>query len=206
MSQIEFAGPLLLPEAAAPSTPAAGKGLVYLKSDGRIYSKGDDGVEILLSGVAGLSPVIVRKSDANLTLAVNAAYQDVDPSGTASSRDLDIVIPNVAVGQWVDFVMNILVTSSTVACAFDVFTVVSGAVVHKFGSPTSLSGPTPSAWFAEANKSLAAQGSVAYQIQTGDVENGSVRLRVRSLQASGAARVIFSAGGGLFLAEGRGPF
>ncbi len=37
--------PILLTEAAAPSTPAANKVVVYAKSDGRVYSKDDAGVE-----------------------------------------------------------------------------------------------------------------------------------------------------------------
>lgn len=36
---------LTLDEAAAPGTPTTGKAYIYVKSDGRVYSKGDDGVE-----------------------------------------------------------------------------------------------------------------------------------------------------------------
>lgn len=40
-------------EAAAPSTPAAGKVVVYAKADGLMYSKDDAGTETLMSGGAG---------------------------------------------------------------------------------------------------------------------------------------------------------
>ena len=40
-------------EAAAPSTPAASKVVIYAKSDGLMYSKDDAGVETLMSGGAG---------------------------------------------------------------------------------------------------------------------------------------------------------
>jgi hypothetical protein len=40
-------------EAAAPSTPAAGKVVIYAKTDGLMYSKDDAGVETLVSGGAG---------------------------------------------------------------------------------------------------------------------------------------------------------
>lgn len=40
-------------EAAAPSTPAASKVVIYAKSDGLMYSKDDAGTETLMSGGAG---------------------------------------------------------------------------------------------------------------------------------------------------------
>lgn len=40
-------------EGAAPSTPAAGKVILYAKSDGLLYSKDDAGTETLVSGGAG---------------------------------------------------------------------------------------------------------------------------------------------------------
>lgn len=40
-------------EAAAPSTPAANKVVIYAKSDGLMYSKDDAGTETLMSGGAG---------------------------------------------------------------------------------------------------------------------------------------------------------
>ena len=44
---------ILLGEAAAPATPAANTVAIYAKSDGKIYSKDDTGVEILMSLGAG---------------------------------------------------------------------------------------------------------------------------------------------------------
>lgn len=153
-----------------------------------------------------MAPVVVRKSNANLTLAVDANYQDIDPSGTANARELDIVIPNAVAGKWIVGGINVLITSSTVAAAMDFFTIVAGVPIHKFGDPTSLTGAAPGSWQPEANKTLAIMGSVPYQIQADDIESGSVRIRMRSRQTSGAARIIFSGGGGLLIMEGRGPF
>lgn len=48
-------GQNLLPEGAAPSTPAAGYVSVYAKADGLIYAKDDAGVETLVSGSAALA-------------------------------------------------------------------------------------------------------------------------------------------------------
>jgi len=44
---------LTFPEAAAPSTPAASKVVIYAKSDGLMYSKDDAGVETVMSGGGG---------------------------------------------------------------------------------------------------------------------------------------------------------
>lgn len=46
-------GALELAEISSPSTPASAKSLIYPKSDGRWYTKGDDGVEIGPLGAAG---------------------------------------------------------------------------------------------------------------------------------------------------------
>lgn len=43
-------GGMTLPEIAAPSTPSAGKVVIYAKSDNKVYRKGEDGVEAELGG------------------------------------------------------------------------------------------------------------------------------------------------------------
>lgn len=45
-----FGDAVELPEVTAPGTPAAGKVFVYAKSDGKIYTKDDSGVERLTTG------------------------------------------------------------------------------------------------------------------------------------------------------------
>lgn len=42
-------GVVVAEQSTAPSTPAAGYGVIYAKSDGKVYFKNDAGVEILLS-------------------------------------------------------------------------------------------------------------------------------------------------------------
>jgi hypothetical protein len=44
---------LIFPEAAAPSTPASAKVIIYAKSDGLMYSKDDAGTETVMSGGGG---------------------------------------------------------------------------------------------------------------------------------------------------------
>lgn len=48
----QIAGPgLLLPELAAPATPASGFAMPYVKSDGRVYAKNDAGEELSLGNL-----------------------------------------------------------------------------------------------------------------------------------------------------------
>jgi hypothetical protein len=50
---VSDAGAITVPEIAAPSTPAAGKVVVYAKSDGKLYIKDDAGAETDLTGGGG---------------------------------------------------------------------------------------------------------------------------------------------------------
>lgn len=50
-------GEITIPEIAAPATPAAGKVVVYAKSDNKVYRKGEDGVEAELGGAGSIAPL-----------------------------------------------------------------------------------------------------------------------------------------------------
>jgi hypothetical protein len=58
---------LTLTEQAAPSTPSAGKAVIYLKADGFFYSKDDAGVETLINDAVLTSAVVTA-----LALKLNA--------------------------------------------------------------------------------------------------------------------------------------
>lgn len=62
-------GALQMAEISSPSTPSSGQSLLYPKSDGRWYSKGDDGVEhgpFSSGGVAGSDYIAEVSGDADL--------------------------------------------------------------------------------------------------------------------------------------------
>lgn len=64
-------GAITVPEIAAPSTPAAGKVVIYAKSDNKVYRKGEDGVEAELGGGGGsIAPLTIV--DANTVDQVNS--------------------------------------------------------------------------------------------------------------------------------------
>lgn len=69
---IDDDGAITVPEIAAPGTPAAGKVVVYAKSDNKVYRKGEDGVEAELGGgAASIAPLEIV--DANTVRQKNGA-------------------------------------------------------------------------------------------------------------------------------------
>lgn len=149
------------------------------------------------------APVRVTKTDANLAFGTVAnTWHDTDPNGSASARPLDIVIPNVMAGQWVEVAMNYYSPSAATAVYLDFFTVVAGSPVHQFGSATTgvvgLLIPASLAWQQSA--------SLRYQVASDDIENGAVRLRLRDRNTSTTARSIGSSSGIELVMDGRGPF
>lgn len=62
---LDDTGAIIVPEMAAPSTPASGKVAVYAKTDGKLYIKDDAGTETDLTdaGAASIAPLVIE--DAN---------------------------------------------------------------------------------------------------------------------------------------------
>lgn len=75
----------LFTEAAAPSTPANGKVILYAKTDGRLYSKDDAGTETLVSGGAG--------GGGTKTYAVFRAIDNQPPASAFATFDTRNSVP-----------------------------------------------------------------------------------------------------------------
>lgn len=153
--------------------------------------------------VPTLAPVVVSKNDASLALpTVQGVWTDLDPGGTAAARPLDVVIPNVAAGQWISLYASMHPSNVAQSVQMDVFTVVAGSPVHQFGQ--SVGGT--STWLLPASTTAAVSGTRSYQLQSDDIENGSVRLRMRARNTGTTARNVLAVSGFEFRMEGRGPF
>lgn len=153
---------------------------------------------------SGQPPVQAVKSDANITVnGSTGVWQDTDPSGTVNARTYDIVIPGVAAGQRVEASMEGVIVSAAGALLFDFWTVKAGVAVSQFG--TSAFGST--GLCALTNTAVLWQGGwiTSPVLAAGDIENGSVRLRVRHVGATGVSRVISGTGGAQWRLRGRGP-
>ncbi len=149
--------------------------------------------------------VRVTKSDAviNLSQTLNT-WVDIDAGGSAASRPLDIVIPFVQAGNWVEIRPAIWSGAALAGIYVDAVTVVAGAKVNQFGSTTT--GTT--AWLLDSSATVPSrvQAVVSYQVQAGDIENGSVRIRLQSYNTTTTARSFLAGSGFVLVIEGRGPF
>jgi hypothetical protein len=166
------------------------------------YDETTRAIRISPSGL-GLAPIQVTKADANLVLGIVAnTWHDADANGSAAARPLDIVIPNVTAGKWVEVKANLYSPSSAAAVYLDIWTVVAGSPVNQFGSSTT----GTVGWLLPASTAWQASNTARYQVQAGDIENGSVRLRLRDRNTSTTARSIGASGGIVFEMAGVGPF
>jgi hypothetical protein len=130
---------------------------------------------------AAMAPIQVVKSDGNWPVGVVAnTWAEFDTTGSAAARSYDIVIPGVTAGQWI----------------------VAGAKVNPVGD--SLVGTF--AWALTNNAVTALQGTIPYQIQAGDIENGAARFRLYNRNTTTTARSLVASGGGKVKLWGSGPF
>lgn len=149
------------------------------------------------------APIVVTKSDANLALSqTQNTWADVDPGGSAAARPLDLVIPGVKAGQWVEVEPNFYSGSTSAGIYLDVFAIVGGVPVSQFG----LANEGVSGWTLLISTARFITGSRSKKLVSGDIENDSVRLRLRSRNATTISRAIAASAGNSFVLEGRGPF
>lgn len=81
----ELTAGLTLPEIVTPSTPASGKGKVYFKSDGRLYSLDDSGLEGKLVSLPEVLPVLADRRWAAMRVSgvgfLQSLFDGVDSGG-----------------------------------------------------------------------------------------------------------------------------
>lgn len=154
-----------------------------------------------------LTPVRVTKTDADLTSTTTGAWTDLDTGGSAAARPLDVVIPNVITGSWVSAKIDAFSAANAQGFSLDVWNIVAGSPVRRWNGGLA---SNFSAWgwmvLGDADFGTAISAEHFYQLQADDIENGSVRLRVRYFRGAGSARALSSSSGGQFVFEGRGPF
>lgn len=79
-------------EAAAPSTPSSGQGVIYVKADGLPYYKGDDGVERALANGITEHAYVTGTSTSTITSTSSASPDTVISSGAIDVGDAVIDI------------------------------------------------------------------------------------------------------------------
>lgn len=129
--------------------------------------------------------VVVTYTGGTLTLN-NTAWTDLDSSGSAAARNLDLLIPAEA-GDLVHIEPSFVVAAAATDLFFDVATVVAGAVVNTFsGTPNGIGG-----WFCPTSVGIPVSGAVYLTVQAGDIDNGNVRCRLRFKTGSATNRQVF---------------
>lgn len=148
-------------EAAAPSTPAASRVVVYAKSDGLMYSKDDAGTETLMSGGAGGGSVatdaiwdaagdLVQGTGANTAakLSAGTAGNFLKSAGAAAANVW--AFPPGHELDYVQFTANVSVTGTSEGAADTVVTGTSQAyaaepIMIEFFTPSLLTPATANA-------------------------------------------------------------
>lgn len=133
-------GALTIPEIAAPATPAAGKVVVYAKSDNKVYRKGEDGVEAELGGGSGIggstgaSDNRILRADGAGGATVQASAVSIGDNGdtlpvTTSASDL-----GGASNRWKQFWADDIIASGTGAAGGRIRFFGSGGGAAEIGS------------------------------------------------------------------------
>lgn len=203
------------PERASTPSAVANSAIVFSRDDGQ------GNTELAVVMPTGAALVLARQSTTGIVIvdapagtnypftSSSVTWADVDSEGTASARPFDVVIPGVKIGDYIAIDPCLYVGAAAGNAALDIATIVSGAVAHYFSSKTA----TPltaglTSWFVTASVTVTVQGRQWYQLQSGDIEAGSVRLRLRNIGIGGSAasRAVSRTSGNLARLVGVGPF
>lgn len=122
---------------------------------------------------------------ANLTLN-STTFADVDPSGTAAARNLDVVL-SAKTGDWVELGLSARTDAGAVTLYLDMASIVSSAPVNYIsgGAGDGIQG-----WSGVNGQTTPISGNVLYQVQAGDIENGQVRFRLRYRTTAATNKVV----------------
>lgn len=146
---------------------------------------------------SGYVPITATSTSAYPLQTSGTAWVDLDNGGSAAARPLDIVIPGLRNGDSVEFGFNSLSFAAANAQYARVATIVSGAVVNAHEAL---------GWAALNNTVSAMNGSIILPVVSGDIENGSVRLRIQYQRVTGTASRSIGVDTMPTRTWGRGPF
>lgn len=151
----------------------------------------------------GTRTVQTIRTSSNIVLAIAAAFTDLDPTGTAAARDLDVVLPNMKVGDGFDF-RPYLALQGSAGSFFANLAVIKAGVVQRslFGSSFG-----NQFWSGATTSGLYVRDSThKQQVLAGDLEaDGSLRLRMQYIKSSATSTIAITSDFPLVM-EGRGPF
>lgn len=117
-----------------------------------------------------------------------ATWADSEDAGTAAARPHDLVIPNVKAGDAIPVAVNIgLISAGTNGKYLDIWSIVDGAPVNHMATQ-ALGG----SWDVRAAAAHAVNGVRTFYVTEDDIDDGSLRLRLRHTgNAAGTAQQLF---------------
>lgn len=159
----------------------------------------------LLGLGTGITPLRTRDvSGVTFNIPTNAAWADVDQTGVAAARNMDLVFPGCKVGDWIQVSPKIKVNGGAGigATLFTLGTVVAG-VVTNIPILTGLYGVFD--WNAGATLAKYEFQPVWFQVTAPMLDGTNVRVRLRAIQNANPRAVNISADIPWEM-EGLGPF
>lgn len=156
------------------------------------------------------APVVRSRSTGNISFSVTAnEWTDTDPSGNASARDLDGVLSNCRVGDFVLARCQGYSAATATNVWQDFAIVVAGAVTHRFSEmyPGATAAGGLIGGFMTTGLLWSGMLAASYQLVAGDFEaDGTVRIRHQHQNKSTTARNFSAATANRFVCEYQGPF
>lgn len=117
--------------------------------------------------------------------ANSTSWADVDNA-------LDLSLTGLAAGEWVEVGLSCQTGNEATQIFFDVATVVSAATVNHVSGNSAGTSQGVQAWRGLNNVFGESAGSIIYQVQAGDLDAGSLTLRLRYRTSSATNKSIFA--------------
>lgn len=194
LARIEIAGDTTYVGRSSLAAPTVGD--VRISPGEQVASSG------LISGRQ--NDIHIDIADLDFAFTPNGAWNDCDSSGIAHARRGDIVIPNVAPGQWVEWGLSAYAGAPTAGIFLDAWTIVDGVAINKFMG--QLSGGGPSSYLLLEGKDGAVGGTtLQYKVKPEDIEGGSVRIRLRQKGSAQPQLIMYGTVGFAIQIWGNGP-
>jgi len=127
----------------------------------------------------------------NVTLNSSATWANLPTIGTAGDLTL-----NASAGDVIEVGISGLISNAATATGFDVVTIVSASPVNSFGNNGAVAAWASfqgiSAWSGTNGAECQLAGSFAYTLAAGDINAGTVTLRIRSSNTNATTRTLYA--------------
>lgn len=143
---------------------------------------------------SSMVPLVRTATEASFTINTTT-YADLQSAGTSTSRPMDIVVPRASAGDFVRFGASGCWLNEAVAGYLNIATIVGGSVVNHVYTTGSHGAE---GWQAISGAYTPISGECRpYQIVSGDIEDGSVRFRLRAKLGAAGSKMLLAYFGGI---------